>query len=850
MTETPRRRRRWPWILLAALLGVPLLGVAMAALLLDAEALRPRLVAAVEQRSGRSLQVGSMRLALSLVPTLELRDVALANAAGGSRPQMLTAKRVEVRAALLPLLSRRFEIAQVVLEEPDLLLEVDAAGRGNWQFAAAPPATPPPAPSGSAAARQPMAFAIGSLRVLRGRIGWRDARNGRTEALEITTLEAAAPTAGPVTAQARLVLRGQPVTLGLEGGGLAAFGGAEPWPIVATLAVAGAEARVQGTLAAGGAWTAGVEARAPDLSRLAPLLPDMPLPPLREVAAAGRASGTGAALAGLAGLSLSIGDSDLSLLRPGLRLRRARVTAAGPDAPILLEAEAITGAEPVRLTGRIGPPARLFGAASGPLAVDLRIETAGAWLTLLGAIAEPRAMAGVDLALAAEAGDLATLSPLAGVALPALTDLKLAGHLGERMPGFAGGAHLRGLVLTAAAGALRGDLTLALGERPGLAGRLASPRLDLDAVLAAQRGPAAPPAPASAEAAPATPPRPPLPAAAGGPPRVIPDLPLSLLALRRADADLRLDIAELTAGGQTWREVVAHLRLEGGQGRIAPFSAATPAGPLSLELAADMRGEVPSLHLIARSPGIDLAAVARAAGAVPMVSGRVQLDADLRGQGADLRAVAGSLSGHLGLALVDGELSRAALRSLPQALLEALMPGGPPGGDIPLRCVALRAPAEAGVLRMAMLYAEGGLGKVGGSGAVDLGAETLALRLSTDLRAGRVAVRAPVTLSGRWTAIRYGVDAGAAAAAGLGAFLAQQRTPDRSLQALAEALGGGRQPGSALPDCTTALAAARAGAPGPAPRTPEAAPPAEPTPGAPPGFPGNAGDLLRGLLRR
>ncbi len=47
---------------------------------------------------------------------------------------MATAARVEARVELLPLLSRRVEIARVTLVRPDILLETDANGRGNWQF--------------------------------------------------------------------------------------------------------------------------------------------------------------------------------------------------------------------------------------------------------------------------------------------------------------------------------------------------------------------------------------------------------------------------------------------------------------------------------------------------------------------------------------------------------------------------------------------------------------------------------------------------------------------------------------------------------------------------------------------
>ncbi|WP_237215218.1 AsmA family protein, partial [Falsiroseomonas oryziterrae] len=185
---TTPRRRRWPWILGAVVLGIPLAAFLAIRAFVNPEAIRPRLVAAVEDATGRRLTVGDIGLGLSLRPTLELRDVALANMEGGSRPEMLTARRVEVQAALIPLLSNRLEVVRVVLDAPDLLLETDAQGRANWAFqpgAALAPAPSSTAPQPPSAPRAPMQLDLGALRVEAGRVTWRDGRSGTTETVEI-----------------------------------------------------------------------------------------------------------------------------------------------------------------------------------------------------------------------------------------------------------------------------------------------------------------------------------------------------------------------------------------------------------------------------------------------------------------------------------------------------------------------------------------------------------------------------------------------------------------------------------------------------------------------------------------
>ena len=127
---------RWIWrllIILGVLALLPALGATIVILTFDTEALKPRITAAVEAATGRRLTLGgAISFTASIVPTIAIDDVALANSAGGSAPEMLTARRVELRLALLPLLSRAIDIRSLTIVEPRLLLETDAEGRPNW----------------------------------------------------------------------------------------------------------------------------------------------------------------------------------------------------------------------------------------------------------------------------------------------------------------------------------------------------------------------------------------------------------------------------------------------------------------------------------------------------------------------------------------------------------------------------------------------------------------------------------------------------------------------------------------------------------------------------------------------
>jgi AsmA protein len=853
-TQPTRKRRRWPWILAAAVVAIPVAGFVALRAFVNPESLRPRLVAAVEGATGRRFTVGDIRLALSLRPTVELIDIALANAEGGSRPEMVTARRVEVQAALLPLLSRRLEIARVVLVEPDILLETDSEGRPNWQFrrpaeagAAPAPEAAPAAPEAAGGARQPIALAIDSLRLERGRVAYRDIRAGTAETVEIPALDAAAPGAGPTTVRGTLRLRGQDIAVEATAGALAAFGGEQPWPFDLRAAALGAQGRARGTLAAGFAWTAEGDATVPDLARLAPLLPDAPLPPLRDVALGAKLAGTGGTVSSAEALGLRVGRSDLSVLRPGLALERLEVAAPRLDSPLTLAAEGALANAPLRAAGTTGTPAQLLGRAAGPVPVDLRLEAAGATATARGQIAELQAMAGLDLALAAEVPDLAALAPLAGTPLPAIRDIRVSTRLAERTPGFQGGAHLRDLVLASPPAEARGELTLVVGERPGVTGNLDVARLDLDAIRAAM--PAAP-----AGAAPAAP----APAPAGDG-RVIPDIPLPVGALRSADADLRLTVASLTFGGQSWRDIRAPIGLEAGQGRVGPVTATTPAGPFTADVTADATADPPALRLQVNAPGLDLAALQRALNQPVRLAGRAEVNADLRGAGARLRGVAGSLAGHLGVAMVNGTAEPALIGPVEAALRRQVPIPVELPQRLPLECVAFRADAQNGIARIGTLLVDAPAAKVAGSGTVNLREETVAMRMLHDVRAAGTTVRVSADLGGPLASPGYrgaradnlgellgtlGERLGGDAGAILGALGAAQRGGR-----------GGARP-EPLPDCAPSLSAARGERAPAAPARAAGAAPAEPRPApqprqpAAPGLPGPAGDILRGLLGR
>ena len=96
--------------------------------------------------------------------------------------------------------------------------------------------------------------------------------------------------------------------------------------------------------------------------------------------------------------------------------------------------------------------------------------------------------------------DLAALSGLAGLSLPALRPVTLDARVADRAgtPGFA----IRGLAVTTPEADVSGELVVGLGAAAGLQATLSLRRIDVDAVLAAL-----PPRAAAGPTAAAVPPR-------------------------------------------------------------------------------------------------------------------------------------------------------------------------------------------------------------------------------------------------------------------------------------------------------------------------------------------------------
>ncbi len=146
-----KRKSRIAFAFIVVVVGIVIAGVAILKSL-DFNAYRGAVAAEVENAIGRKLTIaGDLQLGISFTPSLVVEGVSLANAPWGSRPQMVTAKRLAAEVELWPLLSGDVRLTSLELDGVDVLLEVDGQGRANWRFETAASAQQPAAEGGKPA---------------------------------------------------------------------------------------------------------------------------------------------------------------------------------------------------------------------------------------------------------------------------------------------------------------------------------------------------------------------------------------------------------------------------------------------------------------------------------------------------------------------------------------------------------------------------------------------------------------------------------------------------------------------------------------------------------------------------
>ncbi|MCK5307309.1 MAG: AsmA family protein, partial [Zetaproteobacteria bacterium] len=100
---------------------------------IDVNDYKPQITKAVENATGRALQIGEIKASLFPWVGVRLDNVRLANRAGFSDRDFLKVESLNIQLDLLPLFSKQIEVKRFTLDAPELFLERNVEGEGNWE---------------------------------------------------------------------------------------------------------------------------------------------------------------------------------------------------------------------------------------------------------------------------------------------------------------------------------------------------------------------------------------------------------------------------------------------------------------------------------------------------------------------------------------------------------------------------------------------------------------------------------------------------------------------------------------------------------------------------------------------
>ncbi|HSB73642.1 MAG TPA: AsmA family protein [Candidatus Methylomirabilis sp.] len=387
---------------------------------IDFNTYKPLIAEQAKAATGRELTIrGNLDLQIGFSPAVVVKDVSFANASWGSRPEMVKLGRFEVELALLPLIFRQVQVKRLILVQPDILLETDAKGTGNWTFGAPAAALPPKQPTGEQTALP--SVAVQKVRVEKGTLVYRDGKTKQTTTLALDHLDIEAKEiTSPLTFDLAAAYNGKAFTLAGTVGALAGLTApSRPYPLKLTLKAGGATVEVDGSVAKpmeAEGLNLKVVAKGAELAEVAKFA-GRQVPPIGPFALAAQVSGSPKALS-VSGIDASVGKAEQILIKATGAVKDA-LNAKGINVVVALESKDLRsaakafGAETPALPS-LSVTTRVKDAQGAYAFEELKASVGKSTLAGSGAVSKGAPRPRVSAKLASPLLDLSELLPAGG----------------------------------------------------------------------------------------------------------------------------------------------------------------------------------------------------------------------------------------------------------------------------------------------------------------------------------------------------------------------------------------------------------------------------------------------------
>jgi len=147
---------------------------------IDVNQYKDDVISLVEKETGRDFKInGDFNFALSLIPTVQVEGISFGNADWGSETSMLKVDRLEVQVSLIALLSGTVQVNRLILVSPEILLETNEQGEGNWVLTHEQTApVQQEKPQESSPGKLPN-IAVDMIEITNARVSYRDGKTGK-----------------------------------------------------------------------------------------------------------------------------------------------------------------------------------------------------------------------------------------------------------------------------------------------------------------------------------------------------------------------------------------------------------------------------------------------------------------------------------------------------------------------------------------------------------------------------------------------------------------------------------------------------------------------------------------------
>lgn len=249
------------------------------------------------------------------------------------------------------------------------------------------------------------------------------------------------------------------------------------------------------------------------------------------------------------------------------------------------------------------------------------------------------------------------------------------------------------------------------------------------------------------------------------PGRTIPDVPLNLPSLKKLDARIAVNLEHVDLGkafAEPIAPLKAELRLEDGKMTLADITAQTAKGRLNGMISVDANPAVPYWRSDLAWDGIRLEdwlktprktspkqGRARNTDPTPYFTGSLHGRARLDGSGRTTAKLVGSLNGEITTFVRDGSLSRLVVELLGLDVAQSLGLVLTGDQELPVQCAVVDLQAKDGLLTPRVALIDTPVTLVLAGGKVDLGRESLNLRVTARPKnISPLTLRSPIDIGG------------------------------------------------------------------------------------------------------